>query len=48
MQAIEIGKPIPPHKFEVYEGENPNNPENWCKHCNCTRSEVPELHIQEQ
>lgn len=27
------------HPFEVFEDQNPNDPEIWCKHCNCKRSE---------
>jgi hypothetical protein len=42
---VEKAMIIKPHPFEVHEGDDRFNPETWCKYCNCTLSEAPELHI---
>lgn len=33
-----------PHRFEVWEGMDANDPAAWCRHCCMRRDEVPGLH----
>lgn len=33
------------HVFEVFDGEDRNDPSVWCKHCNTTLCEINGMHF---